>query len=133
MCESCRGGVSFIGKAGSKQCVSNENTHCKELPFAALGYVCVVGLHRAGSRSQHRFPLPNLCTPMASSQCAAFPWKGVDLSLLSIRRGMQSFSFQQTKYPLVSEEFRFSAPLSFVFNFSPVKAFSRHIKAEIIN
>lgn len=133
MCESCQGGVSFMGKAGSKQCVSNENTRCKELPFAALGYVCVVVLLRAGSRSQHCFPLPNLCTPMAASQRAAFPWKGVDLPLLSIRRGMQSFWFQQTKYPLVSEEFRFSTPLSFVFNFSPVKAFSCRIKAEIIN
>lgn len=72
MCESCQGGVSFMGKAGSKQCVSNENTRCKELPFAALGYVCVVVLLRAGSRSQHCFPLPNLCTPMAASQRAAF-------------------------------------------------------------
>lgn len=42
MCESCRGGVSFIGKAGSEQCVSKGNTRCRELPCAALG-------HRAGA------------------------------------------------------------------------------------
>lgn len=28
MCESCRGGVGFIGKAGSKQCIPEENTAC---------------------------------------------------------------------------------------------------------
>lgn len=132
-CVKVAKGVSVLW---AKRGVSNvflTRTRCKELPFAALGYVCVVVLLRAGSRSQHCFPLPNLCTPMAASQRAALPWKGVDLPLLSIRREVQSFWFQQTRYPLVSEEFRFSTPLSFVFNFSPVKAFSCRIKAEIIN
>jgi len=58
-CENCQWGVSFIGKTGSKQCICNENTCCTELPFGASGYVCVVLLHRAGSRSRDCFPLPN--------------------------------------------------------------------------
>lgn len=73
MCESCRGGVSFIGKAGSKQCIPEENAGCKELPFAASGHVCGAVLHWAGSRSQLCFPLPNLCAPVAVSQLLPFP------------------------------------------------------------
>lgn len=58
-CENCQWGVSFIGKTGSKRCIYNENKIRKELPFVASGYVWVMLLHGAGSRSQRCFPLPN--------------------------------------------------------------------------
>lgn len=97
MCENCQWGVSFIGKTGSKQRIYNENMHCKELPFAASGYVCVILLHSVGSRSQHCFPLPN-------QQCDVYLWLWVNVLLFSRRvltclcysivRGMLSFWFE---------------------------------------
>lgn len=95
MCESCRGGVSFISKAGSKQCISKENTVQGAALCSFRG--CLRGC-AAQSREQEPalLPLAKPVCSMALSQPAAFPWKGVDLPWLIHQKG-NAFWFQQTQ------------------------------------
>lgn len=132
MCESCRGGCQFYKQSRIKQCIPKENTGCKELPFAAAGYVCVAVLHRAGSSSQHCFPLPNPCAPVAGSQRAAFPWMAWS-AFVNPSEG-ECFSHSDSSKPnilwRIPEEFGFSSPLSFVVSFPLGKVFACCLKTD---
>lgn len=86
MCESCRGGVSFIGKAGSKQCIPEESTGCEELPFAASGHACVAVLHWAGAGASAAPPCQT-CVHLWLWVNCCLSLRGLDLPLSIHQKG----------------------------------------------